>query len=399
MNRIGAISNRIANEPFRIFFPLGVIAALISALYWPGVTYQLGFTAYPSQFHILMMIFGFIWAFIVGFLTTAVPNLTQTKTLSRYELSLLIFLYMSTIIGLFIQCYLMARIGFLLTLVSLVIILGQRFVARKRNFPPTFIYIPFGLLSALIATVISIGQETGILPYADGLTRLGRNLLFQGMILFLLIGIGGFLIRSILGWAPALPISKSDKMPQFKKIPIAKNIHLVAALFLFASFILEAVEPTYAQAIRAVIVTLVLMLQVKIYRIPISGKLTSTTLLIALWLLVIGLWGQVFASPQYTVAFRHFCFMGGFAISIFAVATRVIFSHCGYSSLLSKRFWPFSVSISFVGLGLAIRFSATFFPDIFFTHLAYSSVIWCMGVLVWSYAVLMKSFKTSFGTP
>ncbi len=395
MAPIRLVIKRMTHEPFRLFFPLGVLAALIAALYWPGLTYQMGFTRYPSQFHILMMIFGFMWAFIIGFLTTAVPQLTQTKDLAAYELSLLLALYLSAIIGLFLQAYLFTQASFFVTLLYLIMTLARRFATRQRNVPPTFIYLPFGLLSALIATAITIGQGLELIPYTDELTRLARNLLYQGMILFLLIGIGGFLIRSILGWAPALPEKESDQLPHISPTALAKNIHLGAALAVFASFLLEGVDLTYAQALRAVVVTLILIAQVKIHRIPISGKLTSTTLLIALWLLLLGLWGQVFASPQYSIAFRHFCFIGGFALSVFAVATRVIFSHCGYSELLQKRYAPFSIAVTIMGIGLVTRFSATLVPSTFFTHLSYSSFIWCLGVLIWSSAILTKSVQST----
>jgi uncharacterized protein involved in response to NO len=384
----------MASEPFRLFFPLGTLCAVVGALYWPGLFLEIIFKGHASRLHIFLMIYGFMWGFIVGFLGTAVPRLTKSKTLSVLELAALLCFYLLTLGAIFWQHYSLAPAFFLLNLFGLLIMLARRILAQRPKLPPTFIYVPFGLLSAASASALSIASSLGWLALSESVLLWTRSLLFQGLILFLLLGIGGFLIRSILGWAAPLPETAQAELPKFQGGRIGA-VHAGVALLLFVSFWVEPFYPQLSLVVRALLATLVVALQMKAYRRPISGKLTAGTLQIAMGLLLLGLWGQVFAPQAYRVAVLHVTFMGGFAISVFAVATRVILSHCGYSELLKGRYRPFTWAMILLIVGLATRFSANLMPDTFFSHLAYAGIIWIAGVLLWSGAILSKSIRTT----
>jgi uncharacterized protein involved in response to NO len=61
-------------EPFRLFFPAGVLAGLLGVALWP--LHFGGYVAfYPGQVHARLMAFGFFGAFILGFLGTALPRM------------------------------------------------------------------------------------------------------------------------------------------------------------------------------------------------------------------------------------------------------------------------------------------------------------------------------------
>ena len=65
-------------EPYRVFFPLGILCGLAGVAIWP--LYSFGLTAtYSGRSHALVQIFGFLYAFIAGFLLTAVPRFTGTE--------------------------------------------------------------------------------------------------------------------------------------------------------------------------------------------------------------------------------------------------------------------------------------------------------------------------------
>ena len=79
-------------EPFRLFFPLGVLVSISGVSLWP--LYFAGIHKfYPGIMHARMMIEGFMGAFVIGFLGTAVPRLTGARHFSRAELSALLMLY------------------------------------------------------------------------------------------------------------------------------------------------------------------------------------------------------------------------------------------------------------------------------------------------------------------
>ena len=78
-------------EPYRVFFPLGILFGLSGVSLWP--LYFSGLHKfYPGIMHARLMIEGFLGAFIVGFLGTAGPRLTGTAPLSRAELGWLLAL-------------------------------------------------------------------------------------------------------------------------------------------------------------------------------------------------------------------------------------------------------------------------------------------------------------------
>src|SRR5215467_7577450 len=69
-------------EPYRVFFPLGILFGLAGVAIWP--IYSFGLTAtYSGRAHALVQIYGFLYAFIAGFLLTAVPRFTGTSQPSR----------------------------------------------------------------------------------------------------------------------------------------------------------------------------------------------------------------------------------------------------------------------------------------------------------------------------
>ena len=68
----------ILEEPFRLFFPLGMLAAMAGGMLWPLYYGQwLGYN--PIDAHPRLMIEGFVGAFVLGFLGTAFPRLTGNR--------------------------------------------------------------------------------------------------------------------------------------------------------------------------------------------------------------------------------------------------------------------------------------------------------------------------------
>src|SRR5579883_1668346 len=71
-----------STDPYRIFFPLGIVFGIVGVSIWP--LYYYGVTeGYSGRAHAFVQTDGFLYAFIAGFLLTAVPRFTGTEAPSR----------------------------------------------------------------------------------------------------------------------------------------------------------------------------------------------------------------------------------------------------------------------------------------------------------------------------
>src|SRR5262245_59599631 len=69
-------------DPYRIFFPLGVLMGIAGVSIWP--LFYWGWTqGYSGRAHAFVQTNCFLYAFIAGFLWTAVPRFTGTNAPGR----------------------------------------------------------------------------------------------------------------------------------------------------------------------------------------------------------------------------------------------------------------------------------------------------------------------------
>src|SRR6187402_3605102 len=95
---MNATLTRLPSEPFRLFFPLGILAAVAGVMMWPLLySGHLGF--YPAEAHARVMIEGFMSAFVIGFLGTAFPRLTGNAGWSRGELASHVLLWLTCVLS------------------------------------------------------------------------------------------------------------------------------------------------------------------------------------------------------------------------------------------------------------------------------------------------------------
>ena len=84
------------HEPFRLFFPVAVMAGLIGVALWPMTL--LGWTEnYPGPSHARLMVQGFFGGFILGFMGTAMPRLVGARPLSAREAFSLLALFLGNV--------------------------------------------------------------------------------------------------------------------------------------------------------------------------------------------------------------------------------------------------------------------------------------------------------------
>src|SRR5215468_9465542 len=69
-------------DPYRIFFPVGIFLGVMGVSIWP--LYYFGIIdSYSGRAHAFVQTDGFLYAFIAGFLLTAIPRFTGTEAPSR----------------------------------------------------------------------------------------------------------------------------------------------------------------------------------------------------------------------------------------------------------------------------------------------------------------------------
>jgi uncharacterized protein involved in response to NO len=73
-------------EPFRIFFPVGLLLGMAGVLVWP-LFYLDASIAYPSVVHARLMIEGFMASSVFGFLGTADPRITSARPFTVPEIA------------------------------------------------------------------------------------------------------------------------------------------------------------------------------------------------------------------------------------------------------------------------------------------------------------------------
>ena len=125
----GETNSILRSEPFRLFFPLGVLFAWIGVGHW--LMYTTGVSvSYSCKLHGLVQMQAFMMAFAVGFLLTAVPRRTQTPGVSAAEMSALAAALVITTAGAVAGLWLVSEIAYACVFVLLAQFAIRRFMGR-----------------------------------------------------------------------------------------------------------------------------------------------------------------------------------------------------------------------------------------------------------------------------
>src|SRR5215510_16383204 len=130
----------IGREPFRVFFPEGVLAGIVGVGLWP-LHFGGWISLYPGQAHARIMAYGLFGAFIFGFLGTAMPRMLSAPPLGTRNVLLLFALHFSMLLAFALQKMFLGDLLFLLTLLLFVSLMLVRLMHRKDTPPPGFILV------------------------------------------------------------------------------------------------------------------------------------------------------------------------------------------------------------------------------------------------------------------
>jgi uncharacterized protein involved in response to NO len=378
------IQLRSIAEPYRIFFPLGILMGLGGVLHW--FFYGTGMIpAYSSALHAAVQTEAYLGCFIVGFLTTAFPRFTASSPCALWEFLLLCGLVFAAAFFNFAglpqagqACYAgwVAALGFF----AVRRVLGRR---GKASVPPVsppveMIWIPVGLLHVLAGTALYQAAFFGYAPASWMGT--GRLLSDQGFLLSIVIGIGGFLGPRLMGTFKLAPARAADAVRARR---MKMFFHLSAGALVFLSFVLEgAGNVRGAFALRAAVVTAVMASTGALALKPANRDSIVPGVWVSFWMIALGHWA-VALKPDFRTAWLHLVFLGGYSLMTFSVATMVIVSHAGEAARLRRPLAALNVVYAALAVALGTRLASPFFPEHYFKLLAFASAVWSAAGVVW----------------
>jgi uncharacterized protein involved in response to NO len=368
-------------EPFRIFFPFGLLLGMTGVALWPLFVWH-GIEFYPAQAHVRLMIEGLMGSFIIGFLGTAGPRLLDASPLIAAETCGLFLLQIASAFLHLTQRQTAGDIVFLVLLLLFIGMIGSRVRALKDLPPPQLVLVLFGLLNAIAGIFLITAAKS----LTNGLfaNQLGSLMLNEGFVLFPILGVGGFFFPRLLGGAKPKPADLQIGLALWIK---RAAIAVLAGVGIWSSFVLEALGWTRTAAMVRGITTLTYFVsQGHLLKKPNGPPFLADCFRLGALLLIAGLFLPV-VLPGYRLANLHLTFIGGFSIILFTVSTRVIIGHAGQSHLFRKRLRFLIVALALLLSATAARVGADFVPLARNNHLVYAALIWLVAAAVWFFAL------------
>lgn len=374
-----------AGEPFRLLFPLGWLLGVVGILLWPLYSLQ-WLELYPATAHARLMIQGFLTAFVMGFLGTALPRLLEVPRIGLRPTALLVGGLAAVALLQLLHLTTLADLIFLLLFGSFLALLLTRAKHRKDTPPPGFVLVGMGLLSALIGTALFVWTEAGPGNFSPTGYSLARLLVYQGYILLPIMGIGAFLLPRFFG----LPSRQS--FPESLQVTAEwkRRARFASACggLVLVSFMLEAVGYFHlGYGLRALGVALYFFHEVPVHQAKFSKGSLALALRIALFAIPFG-YALMALMPAYQSGLVHVVFVTGFSLLTFTVASRVLLGHSGQSEKFSRVLKPILWMTALLILAMLLRVAADFIPGGRLHAYAAAAVIWAIGSLIWAKALL-----------
>ena len=374
---------RWRREPYRVFFPLGLV------LVWAGVSHWLLhgtglLPEYRPVFHAIVQVQGFLLCFALGFLFTALPRFTGTAAPSPVEMSIGIGVPLGITLAAWFERFAESQWLWLL-LVATVLRFAWRRRARvllQSGAPTGFVWVPLAFVCGAFGSLL-IGAY-GLLGDAwYGLHELGRLLLLQGMFVGLVVGLG----------STVLPLftrgeQRADRLP--------RSVHLGVWIVLLGCLWIE-----HALSLRAGL----LLRAALVCGMWIVGGLAHKPTLpgwhrrfawIAAWMLPLG-FALAASFPEQKKAGLHVAFIGGFALLALSVSLHVTLAHSGDEEHVRRNPWPVPVFGALLLASTGLRALVDFDPARFFVWIAVSAAVFLAGTATWATLVLPRLWRAGAG--
>ena len=373
-----------AGEPFRIFFPIGLLIGAIGVALWPMFVWHM-INFYPRDAHLRLMIEGLMGSFIIGFLGTAGPRLLDAKPFVILETFLLLALQLVSAALHLNQKRNLGDAAFFVTLILFLSFVARRARTRQDLPPPNFVLVVMGFLNAILGLVLIFAARR----VSNGLflDQFGVLMLNEGFVLFPILGVGAFFFPKLLGGAKPQPADLNIALSLWKRRAL---IAALTGLVIWISFVFEAMEWTRTAAvIRGSVVLIYFAFQGHLFEKPSGPPFLAHCFRFGAILLIVALFFPAIL-PTYRLANMHLAFIGGFTIILFTVSTRVILGHSGFAHLFQRRLKFLIAALVLLIIAMVSRVGADFVPPARNSHLVYAALIWIVAAAVWAWALVPK---------
>lgn len=389
-------------EPYRIFFPFGVLGSFIGTGVWIfpwllnlNLIQKSIVNTYPVLKHVELLSGLFFLPIIVGFILTAIPRFVMgTSFLNNIGLGYF-FILQSLLVSfsLIFPNRLLFYLLYCITFLSISIFILIKFFEAKTKIS-TYIYFSFvgtilGFLGGVV-TLFSFYFQTHIW------IGLGRHLLYYGLLPFVILSFGTKLIIPIIvGQNSNLKQSWMQKAESIPKQDVFIFSILYASTFVIEAFSIYLNLPNLQNLFGGIRLFLLSYWFYKYFHLKDYKAYTGTmpkTIYISIILFLVGLGGYAF-SGRHSIHFAHIYFVSGLSLFVFSVMVRVILSHSGKDISIektSKIFYWFLFLLLLAGM---TRATAHLFPEIFISHLAYASIVYTIFLMLWTFWIIKHLVK------
>ncbi|KAF0093055.1 MAG: hypothetical protein E1N59_3184 [Puniceicoccaceae bacterium 5H] len=368
-----------ASEPYRLFFPLGVVVGVVGVALWP-LWLAGGLEVYPGPAHVRLMIEGFFTAFIFGFLGTAGPRMLDSRPLSLQAWACVGGLWGGGQIASLLGQSNWAELGFVVAFAVFATCLARRCGQRESLPPPGFVLVGLGTFGAMLGALTQmpwLQRLGGDLPYWVWI--FGRNYLIEAYILLPILGVAPFFFGRFGGLGPRhtpLDARTPDRRWKLQAATcLALGIGLVGGIALQSLGYFRTGALLKAAATAAFIVT-----QVP-WRYPRPSTLARLAQASLLCLVLAPLAEAIW--PELRLGWRHVLVITGFQWIVVCVGSWVTYAHAGRKQRLLRN-WPLMwVCAAAWAVAMIARVAAEGVPAIHDSHLVYAALCWIAATLLW----------------
>jgi uncharacterized protein involved in response to NO len=373
---------QLAQEPFRLFFPVATLAGFVGVLLWPLMIAG-WMTTYPGDIHARLMVQGFFGGFILGFLGTSVPRFLEVPPLRRREALPLLAALVAGATAHTLGHTFIGDALFAAQLAGLLLVLRGRCRFKRDDPPPGFVLMPLAFASGIAGFALlqaSTHSDQTWLPL------LGRLLGYHAFVLLCILGAGGFLLPRFLGVGPRRKLAASpDPARDWRR---ARTFALTTGLLVIGTYGLEAAGwARWAVTLRALAVSGYFLREIPFERLRWSWHGVQWLLVVGLACLPVGILAAGWL-PQVRVAMAHFELVGAFGLITIGVATRVVLGHTGQRARLERFHGWLTAAGGLMLLGMLTRIFADFIPSSMISHYLYGALCWGAGLVIWAGCVL-----------
>lgn len=360
--------------PYQVFFPIGIMSGLLAIGVW--LTQNFEWTTTPAMIvHPKLVVGGFLWSFIVGFLMTAVPRMTGTSDANKFEYGVALLLILSLIASSWILSARPFYTASAILVLFLMTYAGRRILTAKKTPPVFFSHVGIGMLLALI----------GSYYHDQGHSLMGLHLYHVGTILLLVLGIGTRFFSFLSGLHNIFEKENSKWQ--------SRLFHVMGILMALLLYLAGTGKPLAYLGLAVLSLGYIFL----VWRIqrpsdrPSPLKWAARIVAVVIPLSFFLCW----LFPLYLVTWLHILFIGCFGLLTFSVATRVTLAHGAYPTDIETKSPALWWMVGLLTLALIFRLIYGLMGGDFRTHFLHMAILfWILALGIWCKSYFIRIFKT-----